>query len=105
MRDAREYDLYIPLQYNDGRPVEPRKIAHLKKRLHRRFGGLTFFPQQNEGSWQIGNVTFREEIVIMRILAEESRPAREFFQKLKEELKEELGQEEVLIVERKVEVL
>jgi hypothetical protein len=105
MRDAREYDLYIPLHYNDGRAVEPEKIAHLKKRLHERFGGLTFFPQQNEGSWQIGNVTFREEIVILRILAEETRPAREFFQRLKEELKSELVQEEVLVVERKVEVL
>jgi hypothetical protein len=105
MRDAREYDLYIPLHYNDGRAVEPEKIARLKQHLHERFGGLTFFPQQNEGSWQIGNVTFREEIVILRILAEETRPDREFFQRLKEELKAELAQEEVLVVERKVEVL
>src|SRR5262245_47342864 len=105
MRDAREYDLYLPLCYNDGRPVEPDKINRLKQRLHERFGGLTFFPQQNEGTWQIDKVTFRDEIVIVRILAEETRPAREFFERLKEELKAELGQAEVLIVERKVEVL
>ena len=105
MRDAREYDLYIPLHYNDGRPVETAKIDRLKKRLHRRFGGLTFFPQQNEGSWRIGKVTFREEIVIFRILAEETRPAREFFERLRDELKRDLEQEEILIVERKVEML
>jgi hypothetical protein len=105
MRDASEYDLFLPLQYNDGRPVEPEKIAGLKSRLHDRFGGLTFFPQRNEGIWKIGNVTFREEIVIVRILAEETRPAREFLRALKEELKADLRQEEVLIVERKVEIL
>ena len=105
MRDATEYDVYIPLHYNDGRPVEVEKIAHLKNRLHARFGGLTFFPQQNEGIWQIGKVTFRDSIVILRILAEETRPARAFFQSLKQELEVELQQEEILVVERKVEVL
>jgi hypothetical protein len=105
MRDAREYDLYLPLRFNDGSPIEPEKIARLKKRLHDRFGGLTFFPQQNEGIWKVGTVTFREEIVILRTLAEETRPAREFFLQLKEELKTELRQEEVLIVERKIEIL
>jgi hypothetical protein len=105
MRDASEYDLYIPLRYNDGTPVEADKIARLKHELHDRFGGLTFFPQKSEGIWKIGSVTFREEIVIVRVLAEETRVAREFFLRLKEELKKDLGQEEVLIVERKVEVL
>ena len=105
MRDAREYDLYIPLRYNDGRPVEDEKLTTLKERLKDRFGGLTFFPQQNEGVWKIGTVTFREGIVIFRILAEETRPAREFFLGLKEELKRDLDQEEVLVVERKVEIL
>lgn len=105
MRDASEYDLYFPLRYNDGSAVEREKIEGLKNRLHDRFGGLTFFPQQNEGVWKIGNVTFNEEIVIVRVLAEETRAAREFFLKLKEELKADLHQEEVLIVERKVEVL
>ncbi len=105
MRDASEYDLYIPLRYNDGRVVEPELIADLKKQLHDRFGGLTFFPQQNEGLWKIGAVTFREEIVILRVLAEETRTAREFFRQLKDELKVKLSQEEVLVVERKVEIL
>src|SRR5262245_33689980 len=92
MREAREYDVYFPLRYNDGRPVEGEKLAALKERLKDRFGGSTFFPQQNEGVWKIGTVTFREEIVILRILAEETRPAREFFLDLKEELTRDLDQ-------------
>ncbi len=102
---AREYDLYYPLRYNDGREVEPAKVVGLKERLTERFGGLTFFPQKSEGTWKIGSVTFRDEMVILRVLAEEVRAARDFFRKLKEELKADLQQEDVLIVERRVRTL
>src|SRR5438270_8309525 len=105
MRNASEYDVYIPLTYNDGTPVDPDKIADLKKRLRDRFGGLTFFPQRTEGLWKVGSVSFRDEIVICRILTEEVRQSRDYFLRLKEEMREAFRQEEVLIVERKVEVL
>lgn len=38
----KEYDLYVPLAYNDGRPIEGRKLARLRERLLAVFGGLTF---------------------------------------------------------------
>ena len=102
---AWEYDLYQPLRYNDGRVVESDKVAALKQRLTERFGGLTFFPQKSEGTWKIGSVTFRDELVILRILADKAREARRYFRRLKEELKVDLGQEDILIVERKVRTL
>jgi hypothetical protein len=105
VRDAREYDLFLPGRYNDGSPVEPEKIQRLKQRLSDRFGGLTFFPQKIEGTWHFGAVTFRDELVIVRVLAERGVHARAFFARLKEELKAELRQEEVLVVERNVKVL
>ncbi len=104
-RAAREYDLYLPLRYNDGRPVEQAKVDALKQRLTERFGGLTFFPQKSEGTWKIGSVTFRDEMVILRVLADDGASARDFFMSLKEELKTDLQQEDILIVERKVRTL
>jgi len=105
MRNASEYDVYIPLSYNDGTPVETKKINALKKRLQKRFGGLTFFPQRTEGLWKIGKATFRDEMVVCRILSEEVRESREYFLQLKGEIQRDFQQAEVLIVERKVEVL
>jgi len=46
---VKEYDIYVPLTYNDGSPVEPRKLTRLRERLLEQFGGVTFFPQSNEG--------------------------------------------------------
>ncbi|MFH1919078.1 MAG: hypothetical protein ABIP48_04205 [Planctomycetota bacterium] len=101
----KEYDLFVPLYYNDGSPVEAEKLVDLKRRLLDQFDGLTFFPQANEGFWRAGGVTYRDEIVIFRILTSDAPRARQLLALLKEDLKRELRQVEVLIVERDVETL
>jgi hypothetical protein len=102
---VKEYDIFIPLTYNDGSPIEPRKFRDLQIRLLRKFDGLTFFPQPNEGFWTMANVTYRDEIVIYRVLSSRVRAARLFLSKLKNDLKRELKQEEILIIERDIKTL
>ena len=63
------------------------------------------FPQPNEGSWTVAGVTYRDAIVIYRVLTSDAQEARRFLSALKERLKEQLQQEEILIVEREVETL
>jgi hypothetical protein len=93
------------LYYNDGTPIDPRVIPALRVRLLEQFNGVTFFPQPNEGYWQMAGMTYRDEIVIFRVVASNTRVARRFLRQLKEELKRDLRQEEILIIERDVETL
>jgi hypothetical protein len=102
---VKEYDIFLPLRYNDGRRVESIKFRQLRDRLLNEFIGLTYFPQRNQGFWKLGTVTYRDEIVIYRVIASNSRAARRFLRNLKEELKADLEQEEILIVERDVDTL
>ena len=53
----------------------------------------------------MGRVTFRDNIVHFRLIAFDARQARRFFRHLKQKLKRELSQEEILIVETEVKVL
>lgn len=53
----KEYDLYIPLCYNDSTPVEAAKLQRLQARLLEHFDGLTYFPQPNQGYWKLADVT------------------------------------------------
>lgn len=101
----REFDLFIPLNYNDGTAVEGAKLQWLQRRLLDHFAGLTFFPQPNEGWWKLGSATYRDEIVIYRVLASDAADARAFLRALKSELKAALQQEEILIIERRVAAL
>ena len=50
----KEYDIFIPLYYNDGSPIEAVKFQDLQSRLLKRFAGLTYFPQPNKGFWKAG---------------------------------------------------
>jgi hypothetical protein len=102
---VKEYDLYVPLTFNDGTAIEAKTIERIGQRLLSQFGGVTFFPQPNEGLWRMGTVTFRDQIVIFRVLSANVRDARRFFRTLKLELKTELEQEEILVVEKDVETL
>jgi hypothetical protein len=102
---VKEYEIFVPLSYNDGRQVEPEQFRDLQKQLPDHFGGLTFFPQPNEGYWTMAGVTYRDEIIIYRVISSNSRAALRFLSRLKEQLKVRLDQEEILIIEREVEAL
>jgi hypothetical protein len=98
----REYELYLPLHYNDGRSIEFDKLTAIKRRLVNEFGGLTHFPQENEGFWKVGSFTFRDRIVILRVLAVDRARADQFFRQLKGDLKKDWMQNDVLIIAREV---
>jgi hypothetical protein len=102
---VKEFDIFLPLRHNDGSEVEPAKFEGLKRRLLEEFTGVTYFPQPKEGLWRMGDVVYRDEIVIYRVLSGKPRKARRLLSGLKEELKETFRQEEILIIERDVETL
>jgi hypothetical protein len=98
----KEYDLYVPLLVA-GKRWPAARLDELKKRLIKKFGGLTYFPQKNKGFWRIGRATFQDELVILRILSESN--SKSFWLGLKKELQRDLQQKDILIVARTVEVL
>jgi len=100
-----EYELYVPLHYNDGRRIDPEKLKALKKRLVDQFGGLTHFQQENEGLWKIGDHTFRDRVEILRVLVNDEAAARKYFTELKADLTREWEQQDFLIVTRQVSAL
>ena len=40
-----QYEIYLPLQYNDGTWIEDEKYNHVHQRLFDRFGGVTHIMQ------------------------------------------------------------
>jgi hypothetical protein len=101
----KEYDLYLPLHYNDGRAIASEKLDGVKKILLDEFGGLTHFPQENEGVWKFGGVTFRDRVIIVRVLSDDAARSRRFFSELRVELMRELEQSDILITEQDVTVI
>lgn len=101
----KEYDIFIPLYYNDGKLIDPGKFLELQTRLLDHFDGLTFFPQPNQGVWKFANITYRDEIVVYRVISQDRTGSREFLTQLKSDLKREFQQHEILIIEREIGLL
>lgn len=97
-----EFDLYVPMVIK-GRKLSARALSGLKKRLLKKFGGLTYFPQKLDGFWKIGGATFQDDIVILRVISE--KPQTAFWNKLKYDLQRQWHQKEILIVARAIKVL
>lgn len=115
----KEYDIYVPTRLNDGSHVPPSFLEQLKTSLRERFGGCTHFNHPNEGQWKMGRVVFKEAVTVLRVLSDDSKQqsvdasrggntsnsSSSFFTALKARMAKELGQEEILIVAREVEII
>ena len=101
----KEYDLYLPLTDNGGRPFASRMFRSVQNELLSQFGGVTFFPQPNEGRWQTAGVTYHDEIGIYRVITSHTAKARRFFRSFKVKLMKDFDQLDLLIVERDIETL
>ncbi len=98
---ARRYDLYLPLYFNNGRPIAHQKFAAVEKKLLQRFDGLTSqrreFPLK--GIWQGEKHLYYDEVILITALDFRVRGSSRFIAALKTNLLEEFDQLEILITE------
>jgi hypothetical protein len=102
---VKEYDVFIPRNYNDGSPVERKKLKKIKKHLADEFEGVTEIHLRKKGWWKMGGITFRDKITIFRVYSARTRQARKYLRELKVHLKKELQQEDILVVEKEAKIL
>jgi len=103
----RQYRLYLPLNYNDGQPVPVETINTVRDQLAEKFGGTTVSPLSApyKGPWKYGSVEYIDNIVTMEVIADDDADTGKFFRDLKEQLKRELRQVEILITIHSIEVI
>ncbi len=99
---ASEYDIFLPVAYNNAKKIPRRVLNHLREELLREFGGLTDFKHRNRGLWKFRKYVFRDEIVVLRVIASDQKEARKFFSKAKVRMAKLLGQKALLITEREI---
>jgi len=100
-RSARRYDLYLPLTYNDGRPIEDENFDAVERRLLAQFGGLTVqqrdFPLR--GIWQGETRLYFDQVILMTVLDFRRQGSTRFLKQLKTDLLEQFAQLEILLTE------
>ena len=69
-RVVRRYEIYLPLLYNDGTPIEPEKFDQVERELVEQFGGVTTVQRQFplRGVWRGERQTYLDLIVVFTVL-------------------------------------
>jgi hypothetical protein len=101
-RPIRGIDIYLPLDYNNGRPIEESKYLALQQELLERFGSVTSVQRQFplQGLWQSGGQLFLDGVVVFTVMdfrTDTQFEALRYLQRLKTRLKKKFSQLEVLI--------
>jgi hypothetical protein len=101
-RSVRRVEIYLPLEYNDGRSIADSKYLGLQKELRARFGGVTSTQRQFplQGAWHSGEDVFEERVVVFTMMdfrEQDERELFEYLERLKNRLKKKFDQWEILI--------
>ena len=108
-KPAVRYEVYLPLQYPDGREVEPGKSRAIETELIHRFGGATSVKQEFplRGQWRFGGEVITDEIIVILSINFEPKVDEDeaYLQELKERLKREFEQEDILITIQDIRVV
>jgi hypothetical protein len=101
-RPIRGIDVYLPLEYTDGRPFPESKYVAVQEELLNRFGGVTsvqrHFPLQ--GVWRSGANIYHDQVVVFSVMdfrEETQLECLRYLEKLKSRLKKKFDQLEILI--------
>ena len=105
-RSARRYDIFLPLAYNNGRPIPGELFDAVERRLLSHYGGVT--AQQREfplrGAWQSESDLYLDQVVVMTALDFRTRGSTRFIAELKRDLLRDFDQLEILITESSLRV-
>jgi hypothetical protein len=88
--------ILLPKETGSGHPIGKDWFDGFLKGLTEKFGGATsFLRAPGQGLWQRGSGTEKDSIAVVEVMAEEIDCA--YWQSLRERLKRELSQEEIVI--------
>jgi hypothetical protein len=102
---SRRYEILLPLQHNDGRPVEERLIGLTIQELRARFNAISVETQPIVGFWQHDDELYRDNLVRLFVDVPDQSEHRQFFVEYKKTLKERFEQLEIWITSYPLEVL
>ena len=106
---ARQYEVYLPIEYNDLTPIEDEAYDQIEQDLLQRFGGVTQIRRSNplRGIWQEAEGVYQDNIVLFTVLdfSENLEDNQHFMMNYKEFLKQRLQQKEILITYHNLYVL
>jgi len=105
MSGFSRFELLLPLEFNDGRPVPRHLLVETALEIQERFRGVSWESQVIEGIWTQGGIEFHDRLNRIFVDAEDTPENRQFFIALKERLKLRFQQLDIWLTVHPIQVL
>lgn len=105
MSTMRRYEILIPSQFNDGRPVPAELLTTTLLEREERFGAVSCETQIIQGLWKQQGELFRDRLVRVFMDVLDTAENRRFFVQFKERLKVRFEQLEIWLTTHPIEVI
>ncbi len=99
------FEILLPLEFDEGRPVSREFLAEAAIEIQRRFGGVSWESQAIEGIWRQGGVEYRDRLNRIFVDSEDTEENRQFFIGLKARLKSRFQQLDIWLTVHPIEIL
>ena len=101
----KRFEILLPLNYNDGKPIEPEKFLATQRELVEEFGATTVDTIRAAGAWKYRGTLYRDRLMRIRIDSSEPDQASEFLKTYKGSLKSRFGQLDIWITAHDIELI
>ena len=105
------YRIFIPKNYNNGKPIESKKIRKVTEGIQERFGGYSLNPFASlpiiQGVWTSDetNKIYSEPQYMIELFVEDTFDNQKWLKSFKEMTRQELQQEEIFVIVQDAEIL
>lgn len=91
------YEILLPLKYNDGTPIEDKKLQTTRRELVEKFAAVTVEPYGFSGIWVHQGREYKDELIRLVVDVEDTSEVEQFFREYKECLKKRFEQIDIWI--------
>jgi hypothetical protein len=102
--EFRRFEILLPLQFNDGKPIPEELIVAVELELEKQFGSISAETQIIRGRWQHEGHFYRDNMVRLFIDVIDTAENRQFFRDYKEQLKERFQQKDIWVTSHTLDV-
>lgn len=101
----RRFEILLPLQFNDGKPVPDDLIVAVELELEQQFGAISTETQIIRGRWQQEGQVHRDNLIRLFIDVPDTEENRSFFHAYKEILKARFFQKDIWMTSSPLDVI
>lgn len=105
MKNFRRYEIVLPLQFNDGKPVPEALLWQTIEEVEAKFGAVSWETQIIRGVWQHEGILFRDNNTRLSLDVDDTADNRAFFVSLKEKLKRRFEQLDIWITSHPIDIV